>query len=346
MTVSTLNQYQQLLYNSNNLRERQNVLQQQVSSGYKAQVFSGLGTDSVRSIDLRNNLSEIDTYQRNIDEVRARTGIMNTAMNRVSEIARDVQRQLITPDGVSRADPAIIRQISRQAIQDIVQLLNTQVDGRFVFAGSSVASSPVNADNTLADFAVNEYAANFPADTAQLQQNIYNEVYRPDRSMTPPNGGNPQGLFNSALAQGGFQVSARIDRNFDVTYGVNADAEPFRQIIYGLTLAAGLQAPNPNTPANDESMRNLVRTARDALDQGGKALEREVGILGSIRSRVDLIDRKHDNVGTLLRTSLGEVEDTDVAKVASDLKLVETQIQATYSIISSQRRFSLVDFLT
>lgn len=343
MTVSTLNQYRQLLFNSNQLRERQVLLQQQTSSGYKAQVLSGLGQDALRSVTLRDNLTEIDTFQRNIAQVRTRTGIMDTVMVRATEIARKVEKELIRMDGVSRADPAIIREMARQALQDIGQLLNTTVNGRHVFGGSSLQTPPVNVDNRIADFAENEFATNFPGNPTALVENIFGEVFRPDRSLTPPNGGNPEGIFNSALAEGDFPVEARVDQGFDVKYGIKADAEPFRRIMFGLAVAAGLREADP---ADETSLRDIARQARTALTEGAQQLDREIGVLGSIRSRVDLISRKHDNVETLLRGALGEVEDTDMAAAATELRLIEAQIQATYSLIANQRRLSLVDFLT
>lgn len=346
MTISTLSQYQRLMFSSNQLRDRQLDLQQQIGTGYKARVFSGLGNDATRSLDIRSKLSEMEVYKSNIAQVRGRTGVMDTVMVQVSEIARNIQKELIRLDDNTNDNTQVVNAIARQGLQDIGQLLNTQLDGRYLFGGSATGTPPVNMANGLADAAEGIFDANFPSPTAanDILDGIFNQVFEPAEAYTPPSGGNAQGLFNSDLAEGDYRVSTRVDQGFDVTYGSKADAESIRQIIFGIAVAASIEFPAD--PADEGQYLEIVRRGRAAIENGVTQLDQEIGILGSLRNRMEMIDRKHDAVDTLLRGTLGEVEDADVADAATKLRLIETQLQATYSIIGNQSRFSLVDFLT
>lgn len=345
MTVSTLSQYQRLMHSSNLLRQRQLDLEQQIGTGLKAPVYSGLGTDAVRSLDIRSKLSEIETYQSNIAQVRTRTGVMDTAMVQISEIARNLQKEMIRLDDSSNSNPEVVTDMARQALRDIGQLLNTQVDGRYLFGGSSSTTPPVNMENDLADRAKGLFDQTVPTTlTAQeVLDGIFAEVFSPGSSYSDPVT-NPNGLFNGPLAEGDYKVTTRVDSGFDISYGIKADAEAFRQVIYGIAAIASVEYPAD--AAGQTRYLEVVRGARQALDTGASKLDQEVGMLGSLRSRMETISKKHESVETLLRGSLINVEDADIAEAVTKLKLIETQMQATYSMIGNQSRFSLVDFLT
>lgn len=61
-------------------------LQQQLSTGEKAQTLSELGGDRVVDMTLRSRLSSLDSFRQNVDMVNIRVNFMSATMERMDEI--------------------------------------------------------------------------------------------------------------------------------------------------------------------------------------------------------------------------------------------------------------------
>lgn len=151
--ISTLPSYMRLLRDTNGVRELQNDLNRQLTTGKKSETLSGLGLDAARSVDLRDQQARIGAYQKNIDLVQTRTEVMDTTMRRIGTLVDNVMSDLIRLDGTAFQDPTIVKQNARNALSQIQGLLNTKVEGRYLFAGSDLDNAPIrDFDQLLASF--------------------------------------------------------------------------------------------------------------------------------------------------------------------------------------------------
>jgi flagellar hook-associated protein 3 FlgL len=342
-SISTSGQFFRIQTQNLAIQARMTEYSEQSSTGKKGTVYGALGSDVRQSIDLRGNVEELDTYQKNIATAQLRVSGAVETMDRIKDVARDVRDQLTKLSGNPPPDQTVVKDIAKRGYDEVAQLLNTKVDGRYIFAGSDIDNPPFpNADQFFTDVQtqVNNYAANgapatLTATTAIATDNTY---------------------FSTALqAADPSPLKARVDRNLDISYQVRANGpesptppagqiEPFREILRSLATAANLSY-DTTKPASFNDFQSLLNTTRTSLDTAAKLVDNHVGILGSASARMKALDAQHDETTVTLKQGVGDVEDVDMAETISKLQLVQTQLQASYKVTATLQKVNLIDFI-
>src|SRR5689334_7465104 len=137
-TISTNGQFLRTQTQNLLIQQRMTDYGEQVASGKKSSVYGGLGTDARQSISLRGEVSELETYQKNIDTVKLRISSSVETMGSIKDIAANVRDQLTKLSGNPPPDQKVVNDIARRGYDEVAQLLNTKVEGRYIFAGSDV----------------------------------------------------------------------------------------------------------------------------------------------------------------------------------------------------------------
>lgn len=133
-------------------QELMGKLQQQLATGKKATTLSELGKNTSFDLTLRNNLGRIGGYESTIDMVNLRLETMNTAQQRILEIRGDAKDN-IRPGGYG-SDGSTLSLVPSQAqtqLTELVDLLNTNLNGRHLFAGNRTDAAPVASMGAMLD---------------------------------------------------------------------------------------------------------------------------------------------------------------------------------------------------
>lgn len=125
--------------------------QSQLSTGKVATTYAGLGAAAGPSVLLRTKLGALDAYAANIQDGTVRIGIMDAALTQIGNVSRDlgsIGRSAVggSTDGVAKAEV-----IARTGLDTIVEALNSQVNGRYLFAGRAADTQPVVSAGLLLD---------------------------------------------------------------------------------------------------------------------------------------------------------------------------------------------------
>ena len=110
-------------------------LQNQASSGYKSRNYAGIADSTQRLLNLETEYSRTEQYLRNTTQGKLRLQSMETAVDSMLTIATEMKSLLIQASSAQQADDVNIRNEADQALQQIANLLNTNLDGRYLFAG-------------------------------------------------------------------------------------------------------------------------------------------------------------------------------------------------------------------
>lgn len=154
------------------------VTQQQISSGLKYDTFAAIAKDGQtrRVVDFTSSLDQISTYQKNNVLLSSRLTAMDAAIDAMQDInTKAIAAMTQERSAVGNDNP--LSQQMKAFLDQVEDQLNTNVDGRYLFAGSDTATRPavslqtsnLNTDNTATD---NYYQG----DAADLTQNISKEV--------------------------------------------------------------------------------------------------------------------------------------------------------------------------
>lgn len=144
VTQNILNQ--NLLFNLQRTNKTMDRLQEQVSSGKTINKPSDNPVTAVRSMFYRSSLNEIDQYKRNADD-----GIswMTTTDESLDEVTSVLQRvRELTVQGAngtnSETDRYAISEEINQLKEHLGEISNSQIAGKYIFAGSDVKTPPYN----------------------------------------------------------------------------------------------------------------------------------------------------------------------------------------------------------
>jgi flagellar hook-associated protein 3 FlgL len=334
MSVSSVSNLGQLNYINSLLlsqRNQLNQLQDQISSGEKTSLYSGLGgADTVTSISLHDTLSKIDVFSSNISLLQGRTSVMASSLTSITSTAQSVTSDLQAV-AQQTTDPGManFNVEAQSALNQVQSYLNSSYNGQYVFAGTDWNNQPVN----------NIPALNTSV-SAQLA-NLYSGAATGTTVLANVQGLSGTALGYSATVGGSGNVTAQIDTNQTVDYTVKADDPAIQQLMQGLGIIANLKYD----PNHSSDFWTVYNGAVQMIKQGGTGATTLDGKVGTVQQELTNTDTTHQNTQTTLQTQLGNVENVDVAQATTQLQLLQTQLQASYKVISEVSQLSLVSYL-
>lgn len=146
--------------------EKMQKYQDQISTGKKITKPSDDPVVAMKGMYYRSGVTEVEQYQRNLSEAyvwmdNSEAGIeqANDGLQRIRELTLQAKN-----DTVTEVDRQSIANEIEQLKQDLVNIANTQVNGKYIFHGTDVSNPPVTSDNpptvaeNIMDPAINNYS--------------------------------------------------------------------------------------------------------------------------------------------------------------------------------------------
>jgi flagellar hook-associated protein 3 FlgL len=150
MRVATKTLFDSVKYNINNSAEALNKANAIVSTGKRITNLSDDPIGLAQALDIKSTLSSLEQIERNIDLGESWLNSAESALTSVQDLVSDakalcVQMSTATTGEAERASAAATIQ---NTLDEIVSLANTEVNGRYIFAGSDTDSVPFNEDGS------------------------------------------------------------------------------------------------------------------------------------------------------------------------------------------------------
>ncbi len=335
------------IYASTKVKAQLDTLTGQAASGQVSQSYAGLGVAAQTSFDLRPQINSLQAQQNTIDAVTGRLAVSQTALTQISTIASNVNAQLATLNNVTPSQIASAALSAQSALQQVASLLDTTDGSIYVFAGTDNANPPVpNASAiTSSPFyqqigqAVSGLATNGAAATVASTL----AIAASDATGTTPFSGPPGTAPTVDLGTGApVQVGLLANANtLAVSGGTSTTGSYIRDILRSLATVANMSTGQ----ASDAGFAALVKDTGTSLSGAIGAMATETGALGNIQSSLQTQKTEASDASTALTTQVSSVEDVDMTKTLSDLSEVQTQLSASYKLISEISSLSLVNFL-
>jgi flagellar hook-associated protein 3 FlgL len=342
MNISTLTQNEFLRSRILDLQNQLVDTQAQVASGKKAQVYSGLGFDAPTSVNLNNTMATTDAYLKTIDTTTMRTGTITQVLDRITDIASEMRAsalQAMTPGGLpTPTGSAAIKAQATARLKEVISLLNTQIDGVYLFGGRATNAAPMTnvgdvgqagtpLDNAAQlntpdplDTTAASGDARYTAITAQL--NATNSSYVGD---TGPNA----------------TLTARVDDGLDINYGYTGANPAFQEVLRGLYALATTDL----TSTTDGGWRRVAELASTDFTNGQRDVAGLSADLGVKEDGIKQIQTRHTDFQSTLQIQISQIEDVDSAEAMSKLSLQQNNLQVTYQVLASMKSLTLANFL-
>lgn len=146
--IATLTSSDQMTVILARTQQRVQDLQTQVATGKRAQSYAGIAGDTRRLIGLEAQRALLDRFEQNNALMATRLDATAVAVDGIGETVRDfrntLRQELPSTSALTPAKAGELQQAAFRAMQGMQQFLNTDVDGRALFAGSRVRQQPVD----------------------------------------------------------------------------------------------------------------------------------------------------------------------------------------------------------
>jgi flagellar hook-associated protein 3 FlgL len=281
----------------NKIQQRAFDLQTQISSGQKSQTYTGIYKDASRLVGLQSTNERTTQYMATITQTTTRINTMETQMNSLLDNGISFKTALVTGLNNGNANFSALGQQAEQLLKQVANVLNTKDGDTYVFSGTRTTTAPVD----LTKFT--SAPAALTADT---------DYYQGDANT----------------------LTAKIDTNYNLDYGVKASDSTFEKYIRGLRIVQS----NSTDPVK-------LREGMQLIDAAIVGLNQAISVIGTQSKTLEAVKNRHADNQTVLATTISSIQDTDVLKATSELANQETLLSAAYSTIGRMSRMSLVQYL-
>ena len=344
-----------LLTDSATIRQHLDTLLQQAGSGLLANTYAGLGNGAAMSLSLAPQIAAQTAWSKGIDAATGQMQVAQTALAQISSIASTFYADTNNLNGLDPAQVDSTAQSARQALQQVAGLLNSTDGGLYVFAGQDSGNPPIPNQNILAT----GFFAQIQSAVAGLAGSGAPAVIAATLGIA---GSNAPGTspFSPALSQpaAGLQASlptVATGPGQQTPFAIPASANAFvastgssttgsyaRDILRALATIGSLSSSQVNVGG----FAAVVQDAHTSLGGAITALNQDAGALGTIQSNLQAEQTGLGQTSTALTTQLGTVQDANMMQTLSQLTQTQTQLQASYQLLSGLSTYSLAKFLT
>ncbi len=198
--ISTYGMQQITLKNASQLQANLADLQTQLSSGMKSQDFTGIASQTEQFLSLENRIARTKLHQDNNKLAESRLNSTSNALEQLITTGTDLKNLVLLRRNQAAASSLAFGQQLQNYYSTIATQLNTNAEGRYLFAGAKTDTQPV--------------------------------------SVTELPSLNTDGTLDTTYYQGGTQnIVTRVDEAVDLTLNVRADAPAFQKLMEGIALA-------------------------------------------------------------------------------------------------------------
>lgn len=213
--VANIAQYDRMISLIMQAQGEANDAQLQMASGYKSQTYQGIAHEASRLVEMEVSHVRVTQYSDNNGLVDDRLQLMEGNVGQIVEILTQFKSLLINGLNHGNAQELDLANQTTEKMQQVATLLNADLDGRHLFAGSMTNTEPVDLSGLPVAYTI------------------------------PSSDGDAAGYYQGDSVQ----LKVRADDNLDINYGIKADDLGFEQTIRAMDIVIK-GAPTDTTMLN------------------------------------------------------------------------------------------------
>ena len=337
------------------VRRRLDALTRQTGDGLRAQGYGGLGAGAPAALALNATLTRVDGWQGNAQRIGGRLQAAQSALGGISDVASQFFASTNDLNGLNAGSVDSVAAGARDALRRVAGLLDASFGDTYVFAGTDSARPPVpDPDGILASgfyTGINAAVANLAATGAAGTIGATLATAASNAAGVSPFSAQ---LSQPAAALVGERPVVQVGPDQFVPVGVLASANAdiastgssttgsyIRDIMRALATLGSLTSAQ--IPA--AGFAALVQDVHDSLGGAITALNGDAGVLGDRTAALNDTAQRLGDTSVALKDQISNAQDVDMAQTLTQLSAAQTQLQASYQLMSTLRQLSLVNFL-
>ncbi len=304
--VGSLSISQSLMSEYSRIQVRSQKTQEQISSGKVGDQFADAKDKAGVLAAAKMKAADIEAFAASTKEAASRLDLQDVHLQELSDISARLREAIGDALSTTHA-PAFMEQV-KNLYNDTVRLLNSKVDGKYIYGGSRTDQPPVNAPALSDLLAAPTVASVF--DNTDLKQ------------------------------------TQRIDENETLETGMTASdmgtdlMQMFKDIA---AFDAGVNGPfGMDVTAAQTTFLSTEHVAAPAVQSGINEL---AAINGSRAQQVSTTLDRHEGMTAYFTKFIGDIEDVDLASAVARLNQDQVAAEAAGRMIAQINQLSLLNFL-
>lgn len=308
--VSTSNTYQSALLNIMSAQARQDTAQQQYTTGKLASDLKGYAAQADQITAAQTLQSRTTAYVQANTALADRLNVQDQTLSQLSTITTNA-RQAVA-EALATGDATALKTALQGQLNQAVATLNTQYNGKYLFAGGTTGHAPVAAATLATLIAAGGVAAQFSNGNAPQQDRLDDQT----RVTT--------GFTASGIATGLFTALSQVASYINTVE--TASGQPLTKL----------------SAADTSALQGML----SGFDSAFAGVNDQVAQNGLMQNQVDTAQSGLKARQTALTTTLADMTDVDQAKAATNLTLAQTALQASAQVFASLKSTSLLNVLS
>lgn len=327
----------------------------ELGTGRHANLFKELGPRAASSLQMRVRETTTQSFMTSNDVLASKLSSTLAATNNIRETIGSVLEisllNLTRPNTGAEA----IQAEARSAIESVVGALNQSFNGDHLFAGVKSRHAPMNrfsdANPTTGhspEGVMASIVGTGPTDgtTAATMiadiQAVFDSSYATDPTM------NFEGTFYTGTTEldgsgvANARVSARLDTDQELEYGVQANDEPIREALRGLSMLASVDVSKITDETAYQAWMDEAVNSLAAAAEGVLKISTDVGFQQEV---VEIATSRLSDISVIQRLQIARLENVDTYEVAAQISSLEAQLQASYSVTARLGELSILNYL-
>lgn len=304
--ISTFSQSQALLQGLLNNQERIFEAQRQVTTGKISDEFKGIASQTSTLVGARSLKARTDSYVKTAREVELHLDSYDVQISAIMDSARAFKQRMLETLGQEQA--VGFSEGVNDVFNQVKNALNFNIGGSYIFSGSRSDQPPLSIDELSELEALSDVSDAFQNDSVKAQ--------------------------------------AALSDSFEVTFGQLADE------VGGALFASFKRIAEFNAGADgpfegelSDAQRGFLENELQELESAIQAAQKTQIMNGLNGNKVEDIKNIQKDQSDYLEIFVADIEDVDIAEAITRLNNDQTALQASYQVVGSISRLSLVNFL-
>lgn len=326
---------------------------QELTTGRRSDVFADHGMSATASLALRSRLAKTETYNVNNSLLEGRLQVQLNSLETIRSQVLGVMEVVLANSSSPTAGAETLQLQARNALEVVISQLNVSLNGEALFSGTMSDIQPltpfakVNAQTGLSpEQIINAIISAPPSSIADVNA-IGIELDQVFSSTSANSGWNYEETFYSGTPEfdvNGLpskRVSALIEPGFELEYGLQANDEPFRQIIKGLSMLAAADVSKISQPEVYVAWMEQVSTTL------GNAYSKTLMVSAEIGFRQQTLESAQQRLEAgrqVQQSQLAALENADPYEAATRMKSLETQLRMSYEVTAQLTSLSILNY--
>lgn len=315
-----------------NLREKSDDARVSSITGRHADITSQLDGRVNELMQIEKSITDLGEYAEIIALSEARTSTMQNSLEQLTTIAQNLSdtAAVLSTNG-SDANLEVVSLQAQGELESVISALNVEVGGRSLFAGDDAGGVALENAETIFSAALPflEAGTGALADYATLEAEFQNAA----------------GLFDTTFYLGGdgHAPTTEVAPGERVNYGIKADDQSIKSVIFNLVVLGAAHDPNNSIP--DSSRRLLGDLASSGLRSSLNGITNIQSELGTNESRISSAKSRNIASEASLTLQFNEISNVDNFSSALSLTELENQLETTFLTTARLSNLSLANFI-